>query len=161
MNNGGSAIVSYTVTFSPGNISATGITSPITVTGLTNGTIYSYTVVATTSYGAGAVGNGGRVTPLTTPGAPSISAVTAGVGLAKVTFVAPSNNGGSPVTSYTVTSTPGGFTGTGVNTNPITITGLTNGTAYTFKVTATNAAGSGVPSSASNAVTPIATVTKS
>ena len=87
------------------------------------------------------------------PGAPTIGAATAGDAQASVAFTAPANNGGSPITGYTVTSSPGGFTASGA-ASPITVTGLTNGTSYTFTVTATNTAGTGSPSAASNAVTP-------
>jgi hypothetical protein len=54
-----------------------------------------------------------------------------------------------------VTSNPGGVTATGA-ASPITVTGLTNGIAYTFKVTARNTAGSGDSSAATAAVTPAA-----
>ena len=87
------------------------------------------------------------------PGAPTIGTATAGDASASVTFTAPTNNGGSAITSYTVTSSPGGITGTGAS-SPITVSGLTNGTAYTFTVTATNATGTGPASAASNSVTP-------
>jgi uncharacterized protein (TIGR02145 family) len=70
-----------------------------------------------------------------------------------VTFTAPANNGGAAITGYTVTSFPGGITKTGAS-SPITITGLTNGTPYTFTVTATNSIGTGAASAASNSVTP-------
>lgn len=89
----------------------------------------------------------------TVPGAPTIGTATAGDGQATVTFTAPSSNGGATITGYTVTSTPGGLTGTGAS-SPITVSGLTNSTAYTFKVKATNSAGTGPESAASNSVTP-------
>lgn len=91
--------------------------------------------------------------PVTVPGAPTIGTATAGDGQAAVTFTAPASNGGAAITGYTVTSNPGGLTGTGSG-SPITVTGLTNGVAYTFTVTATNSAGTGAASAASNAVTP-------
>jgi len=89
------------------------------------------------------------------PGAPTIGTATAGDASASVTFTAPTNNGGSAITSYTVTSSPGSLTGTGAS-SPVTVSGLTNGTAYTFTVTATNATGTGPASAASNSVTPVA-----
>ena len=87
------------------------------------------------------------------PGAPTAVVATAGNASASVAFVAPTNNGGSVVTGYTVTSSPGGITATGA-TSPINVTGLTNGTAYIFRVVATNAIGNSSPSTASSAVTP-------
>jgi Domain of unknown function (DUF1929)/Fibronectin type III domain/Glyoxal oxidase N-terminus len=97
--------------------------------------------------------------PATAPGTPSGVAASAGNGSASVTWTAPSN-GGSPITSYTVTPYAGGVAqpSTTVTGSPpatsATITGLTNGTSYTFTVTATNAIGTGPASSPSNAVTP-------
>jgi hypothetical protein len=87
------------------------------------------------------------------PNAPTIGTATAGDGQASVTFTAPASNGGSAISSYTVTSSPGSFTGTGTS-SPIVVSGLTNGTAYTFTVTATNGVGTSSASSASNSVTP-------
>jgi hypothetical protein len=89
------------------------------------------------------------------PGAPTIGTATGGNASASVTFTAPSNTNNSPITSYTVTSSPGSVTASGAS-SPITVTGLTNGTAYTFTVTATNAQGTGPASAASNSVTPAA-----
>jgi hypothetical protein len=87
------------------------------------------------------------------PGAPTGVAVTV-IGNEQVTvkFTAPASDGGSPITGYTVTSSPGGLTATGT-ASPIVVTGLANGTAYTFTVTATNSAGTSVPSTASTSVT--------
>lgn len=73
---------------------------------------------------------------------------------AKVSFTPPSDNGGSSVT-YTAISSPGGVTATG-SASPITVTGLTNGTTYTFTVTSTNVSGTSQSSSPSNSVTPTA-----
>jgi len=94
-------------------------------------------------------------TGATLPSAPTITQVSAGNAKAAVTFSAPTSNGGSPITSYTVTASPGNAIATGSG-SPITVTGLTNGTAYTFSVTATNGIGVGAASAASNSVTPLA-----
>jgi len=155
--NGGSAITKYTVTSSPGSIVATGTASPIVVTKLTNGVAYSFTVFASNKVGAGlASAPSAAVTPATVPGAPTSVVATAGSAQASVAFTAPASNGGSAITKYTVTSSPGAKTATGT-ASPIIVTGLTNGTAYTFKVVATNSVGNGPSSAASAAVTPATT----
>ena len=89
--------------------------------------------------------------------APTIGTATAGNVSATVTYTAPSYTGGLPILTYTATSSPGSFTGTGAS--PITVSGLTNGTAYTFTVTATNAIGVSAASAASNSVTPVVPAT--
>ena len=91
----------------------------------------------------------------TAPGAPVGAAAQSGDGQATITFDAPSSDGGTPIGSYTVTSSPGGLTSSGTG-SPIAVTGLTNGTGYTFTVTAMNAAGTSSASSPSNLVVPAA-----
>ncbi|WP_053094149.1 S-layer family protein [Cellvibrio sp. pealriver] len=243
-NNGGSAITGYTVTSNPGGFTNTGASSPILITGLTNGTAYTFTVTATNGIGTGSasaasnsvtpkadqtitfgqptnynfgttptltatsssgltvsfsssttgvctITSGGALTFVSAgtctidadqagngatnlaatvtrsftvnavvPGAPTIGTATAGDTQASVTFTAPASTGGAAILAggYTVTANPGGATGTG-SSSPITVTGLTNGVSYTFTVTATNSAGTGAASVASNAVTPKAAQT--
>lgn len=92
----------------------------------------------------------------TVPGAPTIGTATAtGFSTATVAFTAPANNGGTPITSYTATSSPGGITGTlnQAGSGTITVTGLSASTSYTFTVVATNAVGTGLASAASNSIT--------
>jgi hypothetical protein len=98
---------------------------------------------------------GGNTWPAV-PGAPTSPVATAGNASASVAFVAPANTGfpANAITGYRVTSSPGGFTGTGL-TSPVVVTGLTNGTAYTFTVAAQNVNGYGPESVASNSVTPV------
>jgi len=89
------------------------------------------------------------------PGSPTITTVTGGNAEVIVAFTAPADTGGSAITGYTATSSPGGISASGAS-SPITVTGLTNGTAYTFTVVATNISGNSLPSAASSSVTPIA-----
>lgn len=90
------------------------------------------------------------------PPAPQDVVAQAGDGSATVRFRLP-GDGGAPLTGVTVTASPGGATATGPGDAPVRIDGLTNGTAYTFTVTATNARGTSAPSAPSAAVTPAAT----
>lgn len=91
------------------------------------------------------------------PDAPTGVTGTAGNAQVSVAFSAPSCTGKYPagVTTYTATSTPGCFTASGAS-SPLVVTGLTNCTAYTFKVKATGSNGLVGPcSAASGSVTPV------
>jgi hypothetical protein len=92
----------------------------------------------------------------TVPNATTITGVTSGDGQVDVAFTASADNGGPTITSYTATSSPGGFTGTlsQAGGGTITVSGLTNRTAYTFTVTATNTVGTSAASTPSTSVTP-------
>ena len=126
---------------------ATGLIVYCTTCGA-NGEMQVYNGVAWINF-SGAAG-------ITVPGAPTSPVATAGNVQASIAFTAPASTGGSAITGYTVTSTPGSFTATGAS-SPLTVTGLTNGTSYTFTVIATNFAGNSVASTASAAVAPFLT----
>ncbi len=161
---GGSAITGYVVTPYIGGVAQATQTfnstaTTQTVTGLTNGTAYTFTVAAINAIGTSAASaQSGAVTPATVPGAPTIGTATFGNASATVTWTAPANNGGAAITGYVVTPYKGGFaqatqTFNSTATTEI-VTGLTNGSSYTFKVAAINSVGTGAQSAASNAVTP-------
>jgi len=135
-----------------------------TVTGLTNGKAYTFTVTATNATGTGSVSlPSPPVTPsgasVAKPGIPTKLHVTAGDGSAAVFFSPPTATGGSPVIGYRVTASTG--TTTTVTGRMVLLgkeafavfAGLHNGTAYTFTVSAVTVAGTG-PAATSPSVTP-------
>ena len=165
-NNGGSGITSYTVSCTSSNGGASGSasssSSPITVNGLTNGRTYTCKVTATSALGTSvpSAPSSPKV-PMTVPGAPVIGTATSRNLSLFVGFTGPNNNGGGAVTSYTAScvSSNGGASGTATGTgSPIIVNGLTNGRTYTCRVSATNAAGTGAQSGASNTAVPAVTV---
>jgi len=143
--NGGAFIL-----FSPAATS-----SPVTISGLTNGTSYTIILQAINDLGTSTDSNSLAAVPGLVPGPPTALVATPGVAQASVTFTPPVYTSGLPITGYTITSSPGGFQQTGF-APPIVVTGLTNGTAYTFTAIATNIIGNSVPSAASSPVTPVA-----
>ncbi len=164
-SNGGAAITAYVVTPYIGGVAQTAhqfnsTATTETMTGLTNGTSYTFTVAAINSVGTGAQSAASSsVTPATVPGAPTIGTVTGGNASVAVSWTAPASNGGATITGYVVTPYIGGVAQTTQTFNSAatteTVTGLTNGTAYTFKVAAINSMGTGAQSAASSSVTPM------
>lgn len=137
----------------------------LVIPGLTNGVSYAFEVSATNGNGTSAFSSQSNiVTPpgVLAPSAPTGAAAIAGDTQALVSWTVSASNGGSPITSYTVTSNPGGIVVTvppptaQSNTGSALVGGLTNGVAYTFTVHATNIAGTSAESAPSNAVTPSA-----
>jgi Calx-beta domain/Fibronectin type III domain len=162
VSDGGDPVNFYTVTVSPGGAKFSSASSPITVTGLTDGTAYSFRVTATNTVGTGPASAASKtVIPGTPPGAPrAVHAVSGSTktktGPLTVTFSAPVSNGGLPIARYTArcTSSNGGATRTGTHSGaaaaPITVASVTTGKTYTCSVMAANGVGSG-PASAPSA----------
>jgi len=159
---GGAPVTSYTVTASPGGGTAEVVDTTTAVVGnLANGTAYTFTVKANNVAGAGPASTpSAAVTPKppTPPGSPQSVTATRRFGGVIVRWSRPAADGGLPLTGYTVRAQPGGAT---VTVDPATAQAdlaLTNGTAYQFTVTATNAKGAGPASAPTPAVTPGVTV---
>jgi len=110
-------------------------------TGLANGSTYDATVRATNTAGDSPT-TGASATTFDVPSAPSNANAVPADGTLAVTWNAPSSDGGTPVTGYTVTLTPSGGDSPATTTSTQhTFTGLTNGQDYTISIVATNAAG--------------------
>ena len=94
--------------------------------------------------------------PLKNPNAPTIGTATAGNAKISVTFTAPSNVGGSAITSYLASArrtSDGTVTNASGASSPVVVTGLINDVAYTATMVAVNSYGAGSSSAASNSVT--------
>jgi hypothetical protein len=122
-------------------------------------TVLGFYFGAKTASEAGTSAQVQRPTPVpakkpTVPDAPTgLSAVSGPrAGEVTVSFTAPADDGGSPITGYTATSSPGGINGTGTG-SPISVSGLSTGAVYTFSVHATNAGGDSAESSQSSPAT--------
>jgi len=148
---GGSPITSYSAISSSGNTQSSG-TNPVLISDQ-RGVARTYTSTVTNTNGTSSASPASAsTTPSTVPQAPTIGSASAGATSATVAYTA-GNDGGLAVTTFTATSTPDSRTGTGAS--PITVSSLSNGTAYTFKVKATNANGTSLESGPSNSVTPV------
>ena len=157
---GGTAIGTYTWTAanSRSNMQWQTASVPITAESTTGSTTLAFTSTDAAGSFYGVVVDDVSVMPSgSAPSAPSaptgVSAVGGSAGQASVSFGPPSSDGGSTVSSYTVTASPGGATATGAS-SPIVLSGLTDGNPYTFTVTATNLTGTSLASAPSGAVIP-------
>ena len=128
--------------------------TPILITGLTNGTKYKVRIRAINPAGSGTASAFVGATPYTVPSAPIINQIVAGNQEVSVYFTSPSDNGGQPLKNYSY-SLDNGSTWTDRFTtstsNPIIIKGLTNGTNYTIKIRTLNVGGFSIASNAMNA----------
>ena len=165
---GGSTITGYEYAVSVGAgtsnfgawTDASGTTSPITITGLTNGTTYSVELLAVNGSGAGPASVYQVGVTLTVPNAPTITSLSPGDATIAVNYTPydGSSDGGSAL-SDVLYSLDGGTTWTSAGTlaDPFTIGGLTNGTAYSVELETVNGVGASdpsAPSSATPATTP-------
>jgi gliding motility-associated-like protein len=147
--NGGSAITNYEYTLDGGTtwiaLTPSRSISPISITGLTNGTTYNIQLRARNAIGTSLPSTQVTATPAAAPAAPTQLAATPGDRQITLTFV-PAQDNGSPVTNYQY-SLNGGNTWITVNpavtSSPIVITGLVNSTQYTLQLRAVNAIGAG------------------
>ncbi len=164
----GLPVTSYTVHAVTGAVAdqtvtpAAGGTFPpnfLVIPGLANGS-YTFEVAANNGQGNGPFSAPSTAVTLPTvvkPGIPTNITATAGDTVAFVNFAPPPNAAIQGITGYLITSNPGGLTATAAaNATTGTVTGLTDGTTYTFVVQAVNAGGAGMQSTPSNPVTPAA-----
>jgi hypothetical protein len=149
---GGSAITNYKYSIDNGAtfiaFSPAQTTSPVTISGLTNGTAYSIQLRAVNAVGDGTASASVSATPQTTPSAPTSLSATPGDQSVQIAFTAGSN-GGSAITNYKYSIDDGATFiafSPAQTTSPVTITGLTNGTAYSIQLRAVNAVGDGIAS---------------
>lgn len=162
----GSPLADITVSPAPG---AAFPPTSIVIPGLTNSVSYAFEVAANNDNGSSPFSDQSNiVTPpgVAAPSAPTGATAQAGDTEALVNWTVSASNGGSPITSYTVSiianGVPTGATVTapppkfGSNTDSTLIGGLANGTSYTFTVHATNIAGDSAESAPSNAIIPSA-----
>ncbi len=161
-SNGNSAITDYGVQFSSdGGTSwstfddGVSTSTSTTVTGLSNGTEYTFRVSATNEIGTGNPSSTAVATPATTPGKPTGLSTTSGDGQVELSWTAPADNGGKTITGYTVEKNcaDSGWSPatTTSGATSATVTSLTNGVSCDFRVSATNSVGTGDPSDAETA----------
>jgi hypothetical protein len=130
--------------------------SPLTISGLTNGTAYPVIIRAVNSEGDSLSSNSLTATPISVPDAPTITGVAAQNESIEI-FFAPGADNGSSITNYSYSLDDENYTlfDPATISSPLTVTGLTNGTTYSVSIKAINSEGSSLASSTTN-VTPTA-----
>ena len=154
-SNGGSEITGYTITRTPGNITTTTADRTTIITGLTNGTEYTFTIVAINAVGTSSGTTSSAIKPGAVPDAPTIDSISRGNNTAIVNFTAPADIGGNDITKYFYSTngddddeyTLAGEVNNPTITTPITITGLNNDSTYTVYLKAANIIGNSVATS--------------
>ncbi|RAR69334.1 YDG domain-containing protein, partial [Flavobacterium aciduliphilum] len=152
-SNGGASITNYKYSINGGSsfVSAGSTSSPIVISGLTNGTTYSVQLVAVNNAGDGTSSSTVTATPMATASAPTITGITSGDSQISIAFT-PGSNNGSAITDYQYSLNGGStFTSAATITSPIVVTELTNGTTYAVQIRAINGAGNGTATSSVNA----------
>lgn len=133
-------------------------TSPVTVTGLTNGAATTIALRAVNSVGASLPSSQVSVTSAGPPGAPTITSVDWDDTTASIFFTPPVSDGGAPITTYQYSLDAGSNWSNrsdgGGTASPIVVTGLTTNTTYSIDVRAMNSAGGGSTPAAPVVVTP-------
>ena len=156
LNNGGTNITSYSLEYwqtsnrGGTQITLTNVSSGIVLSNLQNRVSYTVVVKAENSQGSGPDSSGTSFTPAMAPSAAVLQTITPGNAQLILTWLAPTDNGGSVITSYIVRYWRSGLspvTITGITGTSRTITGLTNGLLHTVEVYAVNAIGTGQASS--------------
>ena len=164
-DDGGTPITGYRIDTRAAGGSWTSLTTgpdtTYTATGLTNGTAYEFRIAATNAVATGPDSTiAGPYVPRTVPGAPTGLTGVPGNAQVQLTWTAPAD-GGTPITGYRIDTRAAGGSWTSLTTGTdttYTATGLTNGTAYEFRIAATNAAGTGPESATVGPLTPVAPV---
>ena len=167
-SNGGATITAYKVYRGPSSgslslVATLGVVNSYSNTGLTNGTTYYFAVTAVNSAGESVKSNVLSAIPATTvTNAPVLLTATAGNAVTNLTWATPTDNGGLAITAYKI------YRGTSAGSlsliatlgvvNSYSNTGLTNGTAYYFAVSAVNSKGESIKSNVMSA-TPAPTAT--
>lgn len=133
-------------------------TSPVTVTGLPNGTAQTLTLRAVNSVGSSDASSAVNVTPVGLPSAPTVTSVDWDDTAASIYFTPPTSNGGAPITTYEYSLNAGGSwnprTDGGTTESPLIVSGLTTGTTYSVDLRALNSAGGGATQPTPVVVTP-------